>query len=170
MDSSAGSNDSVLVERHTKCLNSGFETLFEAQHFYEFPYIPLLPPPRVLLCSSQIPHSPSLLLLRARRQEPPRAGNDDTTIDKETEKHCEDERRSNSENSDQVCVTLWTLDVLGSDRRGNRGAGAVFRRHKRVKSLCLHLLWGAGPDCSLLGGLVDVREGWRCTATAMDPT
>ena len=86
------------------------------------PHLPLLPPPRVLLCTSQIPHSPSLLLLHAQRQEPSSAGNEHATIDKETKKkkHCETERRSNTENSDQVCETLWTLDVLGRDRRVNR--------------------------------------------------
>ena len=33
--------------------------------------------------------------------------------------------------------------------RQSRSADAGFPRHRRVKSLCLHLLWGAGPVQSL---------------------
>ena len=52
-------------------------------------------------------------------------------------------------NADQVCVTLWTPDVLGQGpARQSCGADAGFSWHRRVKSLWIHLLWGAGPVCS----------------------
>ena len=113
------------------------------------PHLPLLPPPRVLLCPSQIPHSPSLLLLHARRQEPPRAGNEHDTIDKETKKTL----RDREEKQLRKCGPSLR-DPVDSGRSGQGlarqscGADAGFPRHRRVKSLCIHLLWGAGPVCS----------------------
>ena len=46
-------------------------------------------------------------------------------------------------------MTLWDPDVLGQGlARQSRSADDGFPRHRRVKSLCVHLLWGAGPVCS----------------------
>ena len=86
------------------------------------------------------------------------------------EKHCETERRSNSENADQVCVTLWTPDVLGQGpARQSRGADAVFPRHRRVKSLWLHLIWGAGPVCNRKKRpAVHTNKAWKPFSRAIE--
>ena len=45
-------------------------------------------------------------------------------------------------------TTRSTKKRRNTARPQSRGADAGFPQHRRVKSLCLHLLWGAGPVCS----------------------
>ena len=110
----------MVVEREHRHLKH----FVEDQHFYERPYISYL-------TSRSNHHHVYVSALHKFRHHPfscstPRDKNHHalgTTTPRSTkkrQKHCETERRSNSENSEQVCVTLWNPDVLGRDWRDNR--------------------------------------------------
>ena len=112
------------------------------------PHLPFLPPPRVLVCSSQIPHSPSLLLLHAGDKNHHALG---TNTPRSTKKR--KTLRDREEKQLRKCGPSLR-DPVDSGRSGQGlarqscGADAVFTRHRQVNNLWIHLLWGAGPVCS----------------------